>query len=164
MTNADWLDTTIAPPRAFAEPLPLSPPPTDWNRIWRDWAFLVLLGVLAFQSIHGCRDGGPNPGPNVDGLRVLIVEESKDRELLPFEQQHIFNALAIREAIDAAKGELLVLDGDDSTDKLRADWQSIRQRITLPPPVVVIATKRGATEFALPADVPAMLSKIERAK
>ena len=164
---ADWLDQPIfnrQPFADFAEPAPLPPPPTDWNRIARDWAFLIVLGLLAFQAIRGCRPNpGPNPGPDVAGMRVMILEESADRAGLSFEQQQIFNSVPIREAIEAAKGELLVLDKDDSTDKLRADWKSIWGRITLPPPVVVIANKRGATEFALPADVPAMLSKIERA-
>lgn len=163
----DWLEQPIRVSVAdFATPGQLAPPraPEPVPPRWRDWAMLLLIAVLAFQTTRGCEfrpdDGGDVP--RVKGLRVLILEESADRATLPDAQQQIFGSVPLREAIADAKGELLILDKDDDTARLSAEWRALRDHVTKSTPAIIVATPRRVTEAALPADVAATIQFLER--
>ena len=139
----------------------LRTPPPDYQRMARDWALLALVAILAWNWITRDRDTDPSPTPHVAGLRVLILEESADRARLTPQQSAIFNAVSIREAIQKREGQLLVLDRNDDVSRLTQDWQTLRQRSTLPTPSVVFANARRAVEMPLPGSVNEFLSKLE---
>ena len=163
---SDWLDKPIAVPQPFvvnSEPLrfPAPQPPDWWQRalMFAPWVLLVM--VLAWLWM---RPGG-NPDEDdtvrVDGLRVLIIEESADRAKLTPEQTAIFNSVILREAIAKRDGDLLILDADDDTRRLDKTWQALEQRVDLKPPCVVFAAKNRALHFALPDNVETFVKKLE---
>ena len=146
---------------------PVTVSPTDpqqprqsnqWETIGRVLPWVLLVGLVAWFGIRG-QPGGETIA--VPGLRVLVLEESADRDRLTADQIAIFNAVSIREAVTAAGGEMMVLDVDDDTAKLNDEWGRLRDRVRSRPPVVVFANPRRAKEMTLPADVPEFLKELE---
>lgn len=163
---SDWLDSPIAVPQPFvvnAEPLrfPAPRPPDWWQRalMFAPWVLLVMVLAWVWMRSGGTPDDD-NP-VRVDGLRVLIIEESGDRSTLSTEQNAIFSSVLVREAIADKNGELLILDVQDDTSKLDATWRELRTRADLRPPCVVFAKKNRALQVPLPKDVQAFNAKLE---
>lgn len=131
---------------------------SQWETIGRVLPWVLLIGLVAWFAMRG-QQGGETIA--VPGLRVLVLEESADRDRLTADQIAIFNAVPIREAVTAAGGEIMVLDVDDDTAKLNDEWGRLRDRVRSRPPVVVFANPRRAKEMTLPADVPEFLKELE---
>lgn len=129
----------------------------QWETIGRVLPWVLLVGLVAWFAMRGQQGGGTIAVP---GLRVLVLEESADRDRLTADQIAIFNAVPIREAVTAAGGEIMVLDVDDDTAKLNDEWGRLRDRVRSRPPVVVFANPRRAKEMTLPADVPEFLKEL----
>lgn len=156
MPNDDWLNGPIKVlPTQTPQQHPTGAP---WATVVRVLPWVLLVGVIAWFAMRG--QHGIEP-VGVEGLRVLVVEESADRGDLTADQIAIFNSVEIREAVTAANGQMVVLDADDDTRKLSREWQTLRDRIRSRPPVVVIANPRRAKEMPLPADVPEFLKEFE---
>ena len=146
-------------------PEPRAHAPTATGPVSMAWTLAPWL-IAALAVLWAWRQSPPGPGPNpdpvpVETLSVLILEETADRGTLPAGQTAILNSVDIREAIARRGGQLRVLDVDDKTDTLGDPWPTLRSRATLKPPLVIFAEKRRAIETALPADVPAMLQRLE---
>jgi hypothetical protein len=154
MANDDWLNGPI---KVIQTPQQ-HPTGAPWETVVRVLPWVLLVGVIGWFVIRGQHGSEPI---GVEGLRVLVVEESADRGDLTADQIAIFNSVEIREAVTAADGQMLVLDADDDTRKLLPEWQALRNRIRSRPPVVVIANPRRAKEMPLPADVPEFLKEFE---
>jgi hypothetical protein len=155
--NEDWLNVPIGAPSSPPQPQPAFP----WVQLerWAPWAVvLVIAGAWFISSRRQNDDGEPIM---VDGLRVLIVEESANRQSLPPDQSQILTSVPIRELVEKLGGQIRILDADDPTDALAAEWRAIRKRITITPPAVVFAKPRRAMEMALPANVDQFENKLE---
>jgi hypothetical protein len=174
---SNWIDepigpATVPPIQPFEQPRPNRP--AEFEPIYRPggggflegFLFAAIVGLaVAFWFTRGA-DPNPDDGDAIDvaGLKVLILEETGERENLAPGQIAAINSVQVREAITARDGELRVLDVDDKTDKLAEPWPTLRRRVTLRPPVVILAEKRRAVEFALPADPEALVKRIEAFK
>lgn len=154
MANDDWLNGPI---KVIQTPQQ-HPTGAPWETVVRVLPWVLLIGVIGWFVNRGQHGSEPI---GVEGLRVLVVEESADRGDLTPDQIAIFNSVEIREAVTAADGQMLVLDADDDTRKLLPEWQALRNRIRSRPPVVVMANPRRAKEMPLPADVPEFLKEFE---
>lgn len=156
----DWLNQPIQPPPTQPPrwPQPDFPPPQiPWDLVLRalPWA------LVAFGLVFWIANRTPTEQTGVTGLRVLVIEETEQRGDLTPEQIAIFNSVEIREAIEAADGQVLFLDADDRTRDLAPEWARLRERIRSRPPVVVFANPRRAKEMPLPADVQTFVEALE---
>lgn len=152
----DWLNTPIGQP----QPPSPQPPQMPWDAVLRFLPWVLVLAAAVF-SIANQRTSDL---PGVQGLRVLVLEETANRSDLTPDQIEIFNSVKLREEIEAARGQVLFLDADDKTRDLAPEWQRLRDRMQTRPPAVVIATPRRAKEMALPESVDDFLRAIEQAK
>jgi len=159
----EWLSVPIAAPSSPPVNPPATPPqwpfPSFQLERWLPWAVALAVAVAWFVSSRRSSDDGEPI--QVDGLRVLIVEESTDRPQLPADQREIFTSVPVRELVDKLGGQIRILDADDSTDAMAAEWKALRKRITTTPPAVVFAKPRRAVEMPLPADVEQFREKLE---
>jgi hypothetical protein len=159
----EWLSVPIAAPSSPPVNPPATPPqwpfPSFQLERWLPWAVALAVAVAWFVSSR--RSGDDGEPIQVDGLRVLIVEESTDRPQLPADQREIFTSVPVRELVDKLGGQIRILDADDSTDAMAAEWRAMRKRITTTPPAVVFAKPRRAVEMPLPADVEQFREKLE---
>lgn len=156
--NEDWLNTPIAVP---SNPPPPQPQPAfPWVQLerWAPWAVALVIAAAWWISTRHQTDADPI---SVAGLRILIVEESANRQNLPSDQAAILTSVPVREAVDKLGGEIRIVDVDDSTDAMAHEWQALRKRITTTPPAVVFAKPRRAVEMALPATVDQFQTKLE---
>jgi hypothetical protein len=159
----EWLSVPIAAPSSPPVNPPASPPQWPFASFqlerWLPWAVALAVAVAWFVSSR--RSGDDGEPIQVDGLRVLIVEESTDRPQLPADQREIFTSVPVRELVAKLGGQIRILDADDSTDAMAAEWRAMRKRITTTPPAVVFAKPRRAVEMALPASVDQFREKLE---
>ena len=157
--NNDWLNVPIG--GTTNPPTPPPQPAFQWVQLerWAPWAVALAVAVAWFVSSRRPNDDGEPI--QVDGLRVLIVEESTDRPQLPAAQREIFTSVPLRELIDKLGGQIRILDANDPTDAMAAEWRALRKRITTTPPAVVFAKPRRAVEMPLPADVEQFNEKLE---
>ena len=151
----DWLSESVQVAPTRPQQHPGGP---HWETLGRVLPWVLLVGVVAWFATRGQHGGEP---VGVEGLRVLMLEESADRDRLDPEQIAIFGAVPIREAVAAAGGEIMVLDVDDDTGRLKPEWGRLRDRVRSRPPVVVFANPKRAKEMPLPADVPEFLKELE---
>ena len=157
--NNDWLNVPIGGTKS--PPTPPPQPAFQWVQLerWAPWAVALAVAVAWFVSSRRPNDDGEPI--QVDGLRVLIVEESTDRPRLPAAQREIFTSVPVRELVDKLGGKIRILDANDPTDAMAAEWRALRKRITTTPPAVVFAKPRRAVEMPLPADVEQFNEKLE---
>lgn len=134
------------------------------------FAFLALLlcvGCVPVRVNGGKTGKAPFASP--DGLRVLIVEESGDRNDLSPSQREIITATAdgsVRAWSKANAVECLVLDKDDGTEKLSKPMQ---EAFAVPrsgvPYILAAYGKRGfkgeIKRETKPAEVLAALQKVK---
>jgi hypothetical protein len=120
--------------------------------------------AVAEFSVEGAAPPNP-PGPG-GPVKVLIIEEAKDRTKLPQAQQLILDGLPMRSylnkvcATDLGMGyekAWTIQDKDTDLSALGAFWEGARNRPRAALPWIVIADQAGTVlyEGALPADVPA---------
>ncbi len=159
----EWLSVPITAPSSPPVNPPATPPqwpfPSFQLERWLPWAVALAVAVAWFVSSR--RSGDDGEPIQVDGLRVLIVEESTDRPQLPADQREIFTSVPVRELVAKLGGQIRILDADDSTDAMAAEWRAMRKRITTTPPAVVFAKPRRAVEMALPLSVEQFREKLE---
>jgi hypothetical protein len=160
----EWLHVPIAAPSSPSLNPPANPPasPPQWPfafERWLPWAVALAVAVAWFVSSR--RSGDDGEPIQVDGLRVLIVEESANRQNLPSDQSQILTSVPTRELVAKLGGQIRIVDADDSTDAMAAEWKAMRKRITTTPPAVVFAKPRRAVEMALPASVDQFREKLE---
>ena len=117
--NNDWLSVPIG--GTTSPPTPPPQPAFQWVQLerWAPWAVALAVAVAWFVSSR--RSGDDGEPIQVDGLRVLIVEESTDRPQLPADQREIFTSVPVRELVDKLGGQIRILDADDSTDAMAAE-------------------------------------------
>ncbi len=158
------------------------------------WPFLkwasqiVLTAVLTVALLHmpGCPTPGPlppvppgpvppvppvPPGP-VQGLRVLILEESADRNKLPLGQLAIILGTQMRTFLDAKtptgkdgkSHQWRIWDKDVSADNDEPEWKAMLARPHPTLPWIVLADAKGTVAFEgpLPATVDETVSLIKK--
>ncbi len=157
--NDDWLNVPIVAPTSPSPPPPQ--PAFSWVQLerWAPWAVALVIAAAWFISSRRPNDDGEPIA--VDGLRVLIVEESANRQTLPADQSQILTSVPVRELVAKLGGEIRIVDVDDATDAMATEWRALRKRITTTPPAVVFAKPRRAMEMALPANVDQFQTKLE---
>lgn len=161
-----WLDSDIVP--SPAPPKPNRPAETEAiYRGPRGGGFFdgvivaAVIAAFAFAAWYSTRDRSDDGDRiDVDRLAVLIVEETANRDALSVGQLAALGSPSVREMVKAKGGEFRVLDADDKTDALAEPWPTLRRRATLRPPLVVVAAKGRAIEFALP-DADTLKKRIE---
>lgn len=128
-------------------------------------ASVAVVGlVLALGSGRGCTlpiplpvEPPPIPAP---GLNVLVVEETADRGNLPLGKLNVLNSVKVREAVQAAGGNMLILDDDVDLAKLPEPWRVGMQLPRTELPWLVISTDDKNYQGPLPESVDAMLAKL----
>lgn len=161
--NDDWLNVPIATGKHDPTSPPTPPPQSafPWVQLERWLPWLVALGVVLAWFVSSRRSADDGKPIAVSGLRVLIVEESADRQTLPPEQSKILTSVPIRETVAQLGGQIRVMDADDSAEAISDEWRALRKRITTTPPAVVFAKPRRAQEMPLPANVDEFRAKLE---
>lgn len=128
-------------------------------------ASVAVVGlVLALGSGRGCTlpiplpvEPAPIPAP---GLNVLVVEETADRGNLPLGKLNVLNSVKVREAVQAAGGNMLILDDDVDLANLPEAWRVGMQLPRTELPWLVISTDGKNYQGPLPESVDAMLAKL----
>lgn len=142
----------------------------------------VERAVVEF-SVEGASPPGPKPpdpkppGPNPPGpggpVKVLILEEAKDRTKLPQAQQLILDGKPMRDflkektAPDPGMSDgkaWTIQDKDTDLSALGKFWEDSRNRPRTGLPWIVIADQQGTVLFegALPADVSAAQALVSK--
>lgn len=114
-----------------------------------------LLWLLTLFVLVGCPvyDNGPGPAPEpkpsplpVDSLKILIIEESAERNKLTRGQLNMISSTTLRSKIKELDGEFLILDQHVKMEAGRVDeW--IMQAFALERkslPWLIIAGPKGA--------------------
>lgn len=162
-----WLDSDIVPipappkPNRPAESEPIYRGPRGGGFL--DGVFVAaIVAAFAFAAFWYATRERSDDGEqiDVDRLAVLIVEETANRDQLSVGQLAALQSPTVRDMVKAKGGEIRVLDADDKTDALGEPWPTLRRRATLRPPLVVIAARGRAVEFALP-DAETLKKRIE---
>lgn len=118
----------------------------------------------------------PDPTPSVapipiDGLAVLIVEESGERTKLSKEQQSILAGKKVRDYLEAkcakdphieGRKAYYILDPDTALTGIGKTWVDAMARKRGPLPWVVISNGKTGTEEPLPKTVAEMISLLEK--
>lgn len=162
-----WLDAEIG----YAAPAALTSHAANTEPIYRgsrgggflDGVFVAaIVAAFAFAAFWYATRDRSDDGDRIDveRLSVLIVEETANRDQLSVGQLAALQSSSVREMVKAKGGEFRVLDADDKTDALAEPWPTLRRRATLRPPLVVVAAKGRAIEFALP-DADTLKKRIE---
>ena len=140
----------------------------DWIKV----AMALALAVLFFTQFQSCERSAviDRETVRVDGLHVLIAEETADRDQLSADQSAIFNSIILREWTDKNCTEVdgqtafRVLDFDDDLSKVAPIWSEMME-LRLPGQAsVVVANDGEAFIFELPRDVNATISALEKYK
>ena len=132
----------------------------------RDQLKIIVIGVslsallwLIAQSARDVPLPEPTPEPIHAGkISVLIVEETDDRDDLPFSQSEVLAAGTIRDYLDSHCDEWRVFDQDVNTKNESAKWQEAMQRKRDSLPWVLISNGTQGTEGPLPETVDDALS------
>jgi hypothetical protein len=115
---------------------------------------------------------GPTPGPTT-GLRVLILYESADAAKIPLKQNSILYGAEVRKWLqancadspDKTHKEWGIFDKDDDISAYSPKLQEMKNRPRTSLPWLVIAGDSGVVfEGPLPADVPSMMSLLQKTK
>jgi hypothetical protein len=116
---------------------------------------------------------GPNPPGPTTGLRVLILYESADASKIPLKQNSILYGAEVRKWLqsnctdspDKTHKEWGIFDKDDDISAYSPKLQEMKNRPRASLPWLVIAGDSGVVfEGPLPADVPAMMSLLQKTK
>ena len=138
----------------------------------RDQLKIIVIGIslsaLLWLIAQSARDvPGPVPEPTPEPIRVgkisvLIVEETDDRDDLPFSQSEVLTAGTIRDYLDSHCDEWRLFDQDISTKNESAKWQEAMQRKRDSLPWVLISNGTQGTEGPLPETVDDALSLLRK--
>lgn len=133
------------------------------------WVVLVVVAVLYFRGGPGPTPPGPQPDPTppapipVQGLHVLIVEETAERPRLTKEQLAILTASDVRAWLDA-NAKYRILDKDAPMDHDESVWRDAmrlpRQRV----PWMICSNGQTGYSGPLPADSKAFLELVGKYK
>jgi hypothetical protein len=118
-------------------------------------------------------DPGPPPVPApipLPGLRILIVEESKERAKLPRAQRLIILGKPMRDYMDAKcvrevetnQAGWWILDKDVDTSAMPKHWRDAMKRPRTSIPWLIVSNGRTGYEGPLPASVPDMLDLLKK--
>jgi hypothetical protein len=107
---------------------------------------------------------GPTPGPApipAEGLHVLIVYESAEKNKMPPAQLLVLHAQPIRDYLNAkcpagpiaGQKEWWILDKDTDVSALPQKWQDAMKRPRQSVPWIIVSNGKAGFEGPLPADV-----------
>lgn len=132
------------------------------------WVVLVVALVLYFQG-GGVVPVPPLPPPEppapipVEGLHVLIVEETLDRPRLPKEQLAILTSTEVRTYLDAnAKWRLLDKDAPMQNDEKK--WQDAMKLPRQSTPWLICSNGKTGFSGPMPADSKSFLELVQKYK
>jgi hypothetical protein len=128
------------------------------------WTAIVVGAALALSSPQGCDLPVIVNDPLIDGdgLHVLIMEETDDRNLMTAGQLAVITSTQVRRAVDTAGGEMLVLDVSSDLSKLAPKWAKAAQRSRSELPWWVVSSEKGGVEQPLPSSVSEAIETIEQ--
>lgn len=136
----------------------------------------ALIGVGCVFFLQSCSGPAPAPDgdhvdpPAVNGLYVLVLEETADRFNLPPSQVAIFTSAPLREWYEQncakVNGEpaYRCFDKDDKLDREAAIWREMREKVTIDPPAYLVVSGKYAEQGKLPKDPPTWQSTLEKVK
>lgn len=132
----------------------------------------ILTSLLFLLVLAGCPEPDPvppppPPPPPVEGLRVLIVEETDDRDNLPAEQVDIFSNQVLRDWLaesclnEGGLPAFRFLDVSNDVSRLPQIWQDwFAKAGTAELPTMIAVGPGGEYSGPLPADAEAVLKKL----
>ena len=141
-----------------------APVATRVEPAWRKWLPTVLFCVVAFLIVLWLSGRMPTPGPgpnpspiDVDGLHVLIVEETEDRPELTDSQRDIFTSTELREWLaentvdEGGSPAYRMFDDDMDLEHESEVWQELRDEAE-GTPWIVAASPEGFMKGPIPAN------------
>lgn len=128
----------------------------------------LLVALLTYLATsRGCELPIPIPVDPpvpvvVDGLHILIIEETAERHTMPPEQQAILASVKLREAVQAAGGQMRIFDDDTDLSGVESVWRDLMavERDGLPW-LLVVNGRRGVSR-ELPGTVDEVVAIVEQ--
>ncbi len=123
---------------------------------------VATLNLLYQQGWLGALTPGGPPPIALDGLNVLVVEETEARPLLPGGQIAVLQSTAIPNYVEGKGGVYRELDQQPSTANLSKPWQDAMARPRQSLPWILVSNGKSGFEGPLPPTEEATLELVKK--
>jgi hypothetical protein len=144
-----------------------------WFFLFANSLACCLAGIVIGYAVAGVDWPDIKPSPVRDGTYVLFNLEYDEIKDLTTDQQQIVTSVLLREWADenctiermedgTDAAAIRFLDKDDRLANESDTWRQLHKSVTLQPPSVLVAGRRGVKEFALPKNVKETIEALEK--